>query len=54
MPYSDRPVIITRPLAQAETLAAKLRDTGFDVRIFPLLDIQALPDTRELRQNWGN
>lgn len=53
MPYPDRPVIITRPLAQAETLAAKLRDTGFDVRIFPLLDIQSLPDTRELHQKLG-
>ena len=50
MPHSDRLVIITRPLAQAEPLAAKLRATGFDVRIFPLLDIQTLPDNRELRQ----
>lgn len=50
MQHSDRPVIITRPLAQAELLAGKLRAVGINALIFPLLDIQTLPDTRELRE----
>ncbi len=53
MQHSDRPVIITRPLAQAGPLAAKLQASGVTVRIFPLLDIQSLPDTRELREKLG-
>jgi uroporphyrinogen-III synthase len=53
MQHSDRPLIITRPLAQAGPLAAKLQVSGIPVRIFPLLDIQTLPDTRELRETLG-
>ena len=53
MQHSDRPVIITRPLAQAGPLAAKLRAMDIPVRIFPLLDIQTLPDTRKLRETLG-
>ena len=49
MLQTDRPVAITRPFAQAEPLVARLRALGIDARIFPLLDIQPLPDTRELQ-----
>ncbi len=37
------PVVITRPRAQAEPLAAHLVSLGIDARIFPLLDIAPLP-----------
>ncbi len=50
MLQTDRPVAITRPLAQAGPLVARLRASGIDARIFPLLDIQSLPDTRELQR----
>ena len=53
MPHSDRPVIITRPLAQGEPLAGKLRAMGIRAITFPLLEIQTLPDTRELRETLG-
>lgn len=36
-------VVITRPRAQAEPLFARLAAAGIDARIFPLLEIQALP-----------
>ena len=49
MLQTDRPVAITRPLAQAQPLVARLRASGIDARSFPLLDIQPLPDTRELQ-----
>lgn len=49
MQQTDRPVAITRPFAQAEPLVARLRASHIDARIFPLLDIHPLPDTRELR-----
>lgn len=44
-----KPVVITRPAAQAQTLALRLTESGCTVRIFPLLDIQPLTDTSELR-----
>ena len=37
------PVVITRPRAQAEPLAARLAAMGIDTRIFPLLEIKPLP-----------
>lgn len=43
-----KPVVITRPVVQAESLASRLSESGFPVRIFPLLDIQPLTDTAEL------
>lgn len=49
MQQTDRPVAITRPFARAEPLVARLRALGIDARIFPLLDIQPLADTKELR-----
>lgn len=46
---SKAPVIITRPLAQATPLAAQLIAQSIDARIFPLLEIQAVPDPGELK-----
>ncbi|MGO4380904.1 uroporphyrinogen-III synthase [Pseudoduganella sp. RAF19] len=42
-------VVITRPLAQAEPLAARVRALGRTVEILPLLEISALPDQAPLR-----
>lgn len=42
-PTRHPPVVITRPRAQAEPLAARLTALGIDARIFPLLDIAPLP-----------
>lgn len=53
-----RPVVITRPRAQAEPLAERLSTLGIDARIFPLLEIQTLPagSTQEaaLKSRLGN
>lgn len=42
-PRRQPPVVITRPRAQAEPLAARLAALGIDARIFPLLEIKPLP-----------
>lgn len=42
------PVIITRPLAQAEPLARRVQAIGRQAVVFPLLDIQPLPDQTSL------
>ncbi len=44
------PVVVTRPLQQAEPLAAKIVATGRQVIVFPLLEIQPLSDSMPLRQ----
>jgi uroporphyrinogen-III synthase len=44
-----RPVVITRPLAQATTLAQKLASAGRDAVVFPLLEILPLPDQSALK-----
>jgi uroporphyrinogen-III synthase len=44
------PVIITRPLAQAHALAERVRVRGREPVMFPLLDIQPLPDQSKLRE----
>lgn len=44
------PVIITRPLAQAYSLAERVRARGREAVMFPLLDIQPLPDQSELQK----
>lgn len=41
-------VIITRPLAQAEGFASKVRAVGRAVEIFPLMEIHALIDNKAL------
>lgn len=45
----NRPVVITRPLAQAAPLAQKLSALGCDAVVFPLLDILPLPDQTALQ-----
>ena len=35
-------LVLTRPLAQAQVLASQLDDLGYEVELFPLLDIAAL------------
>ena len=45
----NRPVVITRPLAQAAPLAQKLAAAGRDAVVFPLLEILPLPDTSALK-----
>lgn len=48
------PVVITRPLAQAEALATRVAATGRETVIFPLLDISPLPDDSALRAVLAN
>lgn len=43
------PVVITRPVAQATPLAERLAALGLAAVVFPLLDIQALPDQSALQ-----
>ncbi len=43
-----RPVVITRPEAQAAPLVTRLVDSGCQAHLFPLLDIQPLADTTAL------
>ena len=42
-------VVITRPLSQAAALAERVAALGHDAVLFPLLDIQPLPDQSALR-----
>ncbi|TFW10159.1 uroporphyrinogen III synthase [Oxalobacteraceae bacterium OM1] len=44
-----RPVVVTRPRAQAEAFAARARAAGLEPVVFPLLDIQPLADESALR-----
>ncbi|OWW22013.1 uroporphyrinogen-III synthase [Noviherbaspirillum denitrificans] len=46
---SNRPVVITRPQAQAEPLAQKFSALGRKAVVFPLLDILPLPDQSALK-----
>ena len=43
------PVVITRPLAQAGALAARIEAIGRSVELLPLLDIAALVDAAPLK-----
>lgn len=43
-----KPVIVTRPLGQADALAQKIAAIGRDAIVFPLLEIQPLADVGEL------
>ena len=47
--HSNRPVVITRPLAQAVPLAAQVKAIGRDPVVFPLLEILPLPDQSRLQ-----
>lgn len=44
-----RPVVLTRPIAQAEPLASRIRALGREVEVLPLLEISPLPDQAPLR-----
>jgi uroporphyrinogen-III synthase len=46
---NTRPVVITRPLAQARSLARQVEAIGREAIVFPLLDILPLPDTTRLQ-----
>jgi len=50
----NRPVVITRPLAQATPLAQKLASLGRDAVVFPLLEIHPLPDQSALKSTLSN
>ncbi|HYD58775.1 MAG TPA: uroporphyrinogen-III synthase [Noviherbaspirillum sp.] len=50
----SRPVVITRPLAQARPLAEKLAAIGRDAVVFPLLNILPLPDQSHLQSFMDN
>lgn len=43
------PVILTRPIAQAEPLASRIRALGREVEVLPLLEISPLPDQTTLK-----
>lgn len=49
-----RPVIITRPLAQAIVLADQVEAIGRQAEVFPLLEIHSLVDTRALDETLSN
>jgi uroporphyrinogen-III synthase len=49
MSVTPRPVVVTRPQAQAEPLAQRIAQAGRDPIVFPLLEIRPLPDTTELQ-----
>lgn len=42
------PVVVTRPLAQAGQLAKQIAGIGRQATVFPLLEIHALPDMRQV------
>jgi uroporphyrinogen-III synthase len=50
MGHSRNTVVITRPLAQAAPLAARVSAMGREAVVFPLLEIQPLPDQGPLKQ----
>jgi uroporphyrinogen-III synthase len=43
------PVVVTRPRAQADAFAQRVAATGREAIVFPLLDIQPLPDSGALQ-----
>ncbi len=43
------PVVITRPLAQAQALVQRAQAAGHEAILFPLLEIHPLPDQTQLR-----
>jgi uroporphyrinogen-III synthase len=45
----NRPVVVTRPLAQAEPLAQRIAASGRNAIVFPLLEIRPLQDDAPLR-----
>jgi len=49
-----RKVVLTRPIAQAEPLATRIRALGRDVEVLPLLEITPLPDQAPLKTALAN
>lgn len=47
-----RPVVITRPAAQAGVWQQALQDAGYPVVLLPLLSIHPAPDVQALRAAW--
>jgi uroporphyrinogen III methyltransferase / synthase len=52
-PLFGRTIVVTRSRSQASDLARGLRELGAEVREFPSIDIQPLPDLRELDRALG-
>ena len=46
---TTHPVVVTRPRGQAEAFAQRVAAAGREVIVFPLLDIQPLPDSSALQ-----
>jgi uroporphyrinogen-III synthase len=46
---TTHPVVVTRPRTQAEAFARRVAAAGRDAIVFPLLDIQPLPDSGALQ-----
>jgi uroporphyrinogen-III synthase len=51
---SSIPVVVTRPIAQAKDLAARIAALGRQVTVFPLLEIHPLPDSGQLSSTLAN
>lgn len=49
-PLAGRCIVVTRPLAQAETLAGMIAEAGGEALVFPLLDIGPAPDPAPLAE----
>jgi uroporphyrinogen-III synthase len=49
-PLAGRTIVVTRPRAQADALAAAIAAAGGEPLIFPLLEIGPAPDARPLQQ----
>lgn len=52
--HKARPVVITRPQAQAKPLAQRIAATGREAVVFPLLEILPLPDQAKLQATLRN
>jgi uroporphyrinogen-III synthase len=52
--WMANPVVITRPLAQADSLASRIRAIGREAIVFPLLDILPLPNPVALKAELEN
>ncbi len=53
LPLAGRTIVVTRPRAQAQPLAAAIGDAGGQALIFPLLEISGTDDSRDLDEASG-
>jgi uroporphyrinogen-III synthase len=51
---NDRPVIVTRPIGQARSLAQRIAEIGREAVVFPLLEILPVPDPAPLQNALRN